>query len=203
MADERTIAYYNSHAAEYFEQTRLPSASGLIQYVEEALLPGSVLDFGFGSGRDMLLLRGMGYTVKGYDPAADLVSHVVTEFPELADDVFVTREKISPEFFDNIFVSAVFQHIPENELSETIGFLSSRMVDGGRMLWSIPVGRTDLDEQFRDPSGRIYFARPRQRYINLMKFHGLSLVQHWHDEDRLGRRDIRWNSFLMEKGDKQ
>ncbi len=200
MIDARTARFYEENAANYFAATSSKMLSGTASFFGEAFTQGGrILDFGSGSGRDLLILLDDEYDAWGYEPSENLVIEAVSHVPAIKGRLFSSIESFEEESFDGILASAVFQHIPDTHLGHAFSILTDLLVPGGTLLWSVPAGRSDLGLDFRDPHGRLFLLRPRSRYLQLLSFFGFSEVRNWHSDDRLNRRDIRWNTWLMQK----
>ena len=71
-----TITYYDSRVDELIERYDSADMSELHTVFDRYIQPGQkVLDIGFGSGRDMLYLKGKGVDIFGIDASEAFVRH--------------------------------------------------------------------------------------------------------------------------------
>lgn len=76
---------------------------------------GTILDLGFGSGRDMIYFQELGYNVKGIDPIDSFVERMQSKGFEVYKDTAQTMNFIDE--FDGIWACASLLHVPSNELT--------------------------------------------------------------------------------------
>ena len=68
----------------------------------------------------------------------------------------------------------------------------------GRLWISVPGARPELDAESRDETGRLFKPLHPEYLVLLFERLGLQLLRRWEEPDRLGRSNIRWNSFLLD-----
>src|SRR5690554_6583866 len=160
LLDEQTQVYYKTHAKEVFERYKSVEQSGVAQHFASSFLPGSkILDVGAGSGRDLRQLLKLGFDAYGAEPIAELRSLAIEQYPELQGRLFegsLPSGVTSYQKYDGVLCSAVLMHLPHNQLFDAILALRDLLVEQGRLLISIPAARPDIDEQHRDPDGRLF-----------------------------------------------
>jgi hypothetical protein len=70
----------------------------------------------------------------------------------------------------------------------------------GRLLYSVPCKRLDVEGDDRDGNGRLFVPDQQVRIQRLFGDLGLTLVSSWTNEDSMGRDAGEWKSVLMELG---
>ena len=144
------MSYYTEHAEEYIASTLHADLSECYAMFEPYLPQGgSVLDVGFGSGRDMLYFKSKGYEVYGIDAEPKFVEHARAlglKNVEVADVL-----QYAPTMkFDGIWACASLLHLPLNKLDEAIKKLLSMLNKGGVLFASMKEGSFEgVDEKGR------------------------------------------------------
>lgn len=200
--DAATADFYSKNApamAARYES----AASSISNYFAVAFPSGSrVLDIGAGSGRDLAALIRSGFDAYGVEPIAQLRAQACQHHPELADRLAAgqlpTLEAPFGGGFDGILCSAVLMHVPESELFDTALALRQLLRPHGRLLISLPLARTDVSDQDRDPGGRLFQVYLPDYLQLLFERLGLQKIGRWDSDDALGRPETRWYTMLFE-----
>ena len=203
--DERTLRYYEEHAAELAE--RYESIRGGVQrYFRLAFARGSrVIDIGAGAARDLAALVSEGHTAYGVEPVAAFHEIALRQHPELKgrlvrgalpSDLPSLEELGGP--FDGLLCTAVLQHVPRAQLFDAVYALKALLRPGGRALVSIPGARPGLDAEQRDDRGRLFTRLVPGELELLFERIGLCRIGRWDDADALGRSDHTWVTLLFE-----
>jgi len=119
----RTLAYYETTAAGFWEQTRdhdvTENVVALLDAIEGSP-PWTILDFGCGPGRDLRTFRDRGHVAVGLDGARAFVAMAgpstgceVLHQDFLALDLPAAR-------FDGVFANASLFHVPSRELPRVL-----------------------------------------------------------------------------------
>ena len=141
--------YYSDHSEEYIESTIGIDMSYAYSMLEP-LLPkgGSLLDVGFGSGRDMLYFKTKGFVVSGIDTEPHFVEHA----KQLGLNVRLcdVRNLETTDRYDGIWANACLLHLKRNELKEMIKKLLSLLKPNGYLYLSMKKG----DSEIIDDKGR-------------------------------------------------
>ena len=104
--------------------------------------------------------------------------------------------------FDGAICAAVLQHLPRATLFDAIFSLRRLLRPGGRVLASIPTLRTDIDEEGRDPFGRLFSGVQAGELELFFQRAGFRTLERWEEEDSLGRGGVvRWATLLFELAD--
>jgi len=160
-----------------------------------------ILDVGCGTGRDLRALLAAGYNAFGIEPVEELRQAAIQRYPSLSGCL---RSGALPGFsvddkYDGILCSAVLMHIPQGQQLEAFLDIRNLLKVGGRLLLSIPATRDDLDEEFRDPDGRLFVPTDPERIRLIAEQIGFTFISHSNDEDALGRSGYSWNTLIFEK----
>lgn len=200
--DHATLAYYaqnaNAVAARYESVvSRLSASFGV------AFKPNSkVLDVGCGSGRDLVALSALGHDCYGIDGTAEFVTLAQELHPALVGRIeHAVLPDGEPPFggeFDAVLCSAVLMHLPVDQLVPSAIFVKRCLKRGGRLLYSVPSKRLDVDQRERDEHGRLFVMDSEERLQGIFEELGFVLVNKWSDSDSLGRGSVEWLSVLME-----
>ena len=88
----KTTQIYDQNASEYITRYDNAEMSHLHALLLKHLRPkASVLDIGFGSGRDLQFLYDNGYDIWGIDPSKKFVENAIERFSALKNHFFVAN----------------------------------------------------------------------------------------------------------------
>lgn len=118
----------------------------LIKMVKKRLIGGgNVLDIGFGTGKLLMILHGMGYSCYGIELSEDTSSRV--NFPI---DVKVKYGSVTnipfDERFDVIFATDVLEHLPSEDLSRGLAQIKNHLTDDGIFIATTPANERREDQ---------------------------------------------------------
>jgi len=210
--DQATFRAYSAHASEIARRHAKGRRvqAGMAQYFARAFDRGDrILDVGAGAGGDLALLISEGYQAYGMEPVAEMRAEAVRAHPELSgrlvegslpDDLPDLASIGGP--FDCAICAAMLQHLPLANLFDAVFSLRRLLRPGGRVLASIPTLRTDIDEEGRDPFGRLFSGVQAGELDLLFQRAGFRTLERWGEEDSLGRGGVvRWATLLFELAD--
>ncbi len=204
--DERTVDFYERHAAETAARHRsLDPTPWRARFLSAFARRGKMLDVGCGCGRDLELLLELGFEARGTEPSAAMRAEAERAYPTLAGRILPHALPLPDPAalggpFDGIVCSAVLMHVPEDELPEAVGSLRRALRPGGRLWLTVPAKRSALDGDRRDGGGRLFRDLPPARLLALGRAAGLHTLSTWEEPDRLGRADLRWHGCLLAAG---
>lgn len=204
LMDERTIAFYDRHAAETASRHRsLDPAPWRPRFLAAFRRGGNVLDVGCGCGRDLALLLELGFDARGTEPSAGMRAEAERAYPALAGRILPHALPLPDPAalggpFDGVICSAVLMHVPPGEISEALASLRRALRTGGHLWLTVPGPRSGLDAVERDEGGRLFRDLPAEPLIALCRENRLRELSRWDEPDRLGRMDIRWRGCLLE-----
>ena len=200
--DERTVSVYNKNASKYCERWEKAdsSVSSLLPHLfSEA---GTILEIGFGSGRDLSFLKEkLSLDVYGVEAAEALLWNARELHPELRDRLYHgSLPEGLPELpvnkFGGILMSAVLMHLPDEELFRSALRIRELLNLSGKLVLSVPVERPDITNG-RDTDGRLMLIRPVSRIRLLFERFGFEQTGTWESNDALGRPGIRWATLVF------
>ncbi len=204
--DQETISAYNKNADEFcsrWEQADQGIHSLLPHIFSQCR---TVLEIGFGSGRDMsFLLNELQLDVYGIEASEALLWKAREIHPELRGRLFhgslpdsIPQADIPLRQFDGLLLSAVIMHIPDEELFQSAFQIRELLKVNGTLVLSFPVKRGDINpESGRDSSNRLMLIRPESRIRLLFERLGFELSGSWQSNDSLGRDDIHWATLVL------
>lgn len=143
---QRTLAYYDQHAEDFFVGTRDHDVSqnmaAFLQFIE-GVSPFTLLDFGCGPGRDLKAFREQGHVVVGLEGAARFVDMArAYSGCEVWQQDFLALE-LPDSFFDGVFANASLFHVPSQALPQVLAALHATLKPGGVLFSSNPRGNND------------------------------------------------------------
>ena len=203
MVDQGTLGYYAGHAREVFERYH-SALGGVSEYFGRVFQRGDkVLDVGAGSGRDVLRLLKIGADVFGLEPCAELIELAQKEYPQLKGRMIPGSlpdglGEVKGRKFDGVVCSAVFMHIPDEDLLDAVFALRSLLNNDGTLLLSVPGKRDDLEPgSDRDQNGRLMVMRDPWDLQLLFERTGFELKEVFADDDSLGRKGHSWTTLVF------
>lgn len=132
--------YYKDHSQEFIDDTINCDMSEQYRFFEKYLNgKGTILDVGFGSGRDSLYFKSKGYEVYAIDPEESFVKHA----KELGlDNVYQLKveDMIFEDMFDGIWACASLLHIPSQDLRLVLEKCSNALKNNGVIYASFKYG---------------------------------------------------------------
>ncbi|MDR3481928.1 MAG: methyltransferase domain-containing protein [Burkholderiaceae bacterium] len=196
--DRPTTDFYNRYAADAIQSEAARSA--LSRYFALAFKPGGrVLDVGAGSGRDLAVLRAMGFDAFGVEPNAAMRAVAVCNHPELAGRVLDgALPQLGVPFgggFDGVVCSAVLMHVAPADLPPSALALRALLAPGGRLLVSLPFMHPDLLAGERDADGRYFQNHAYEALARHLAAAGLAPAGQWDEGEHAG---TRWFVLLFE-----
>ena len=197
----RTIQVYNENAEAFNEQYLSTKTEKVHECWLEEYLPASgvLLDVGAGVGRDACYFAEQGLDVVAMEPAEELVKigkrntqnlsvkWVIDALPELSKIEALELK------FDVILLSAVWMHIPPSSRSRAFRKLSNLLKPKGVFIISLRHGPS--------PDERDMYSVSVDELSKLTSQYGLSLKKHCQSDDTLSRREVHWETVVMQLPD--
>ena len=143
---QRTLAYYEQHAQDFFAGTCDHDVSqnrdAFLQCIE-GTPPFTLLDFGCGPGRDLKVFRKLGHTAVGLEGSARFVE-MARAFSgcDVAQQDFLKLD-LPANQFDGVFANASLFHVPSQALSRVLSELHATLKPRGVLFSSNPRGQND------------------------------------------------------------
>ena len=187
-----TKEYYSNNYQEYIEKTFNKNMTDIYERFLRGLKEGStILDIGFGSGRDSLYFKNSGYNVTSIDPIKEFCDHA----KEIGlDNVINTDLKNfnSSTKFDAIWACASLLHLNEKELINALKKIDKMMDKNGRTYASFKYGEYSGIRDLR------YFQDQTEESITkLLKNTNLVVKEMWFSEDL--DNDTKWLNVILIK----
>ena len=196
--DHPTTDFYNRYAADAIQAEAAHSA--ISRYFGLAFKPGEkVLDVGAGSGRDLAVLRAMGFDAFGVEPNEAMRAFALQTHPELAGRILAgALPQLGVPFggaFDGVVCSAVLMHVAPADLPPSALALRALLAPGGRLLVSLPFMHPDLLAGERDTDGRYFQNHACEALARHLAAAGLAPAGQWDEGEHAG---TRWFVLLFE-----
>lgn len=191
-----TIAYYDSNAERFFQETIQVDMSALYKPFLE-LLPhnAKILDAGCGSGRDSLYFMQHGYKVEAFDASPEmcrLASSSIgqTVYQKTFDEVDWVSE------FDGIWACASLLHVGRDSIDAVLDKLCRSLKSNALMFASFKL----RDEEW-EQDGRFFNGYEKDSFRQLIRRHPVLLpISVWVSDDaRPGRSDEKWLNAILQK----
>lgn len=200
--DQSTINFYKDNAKEVAERYE-SVVSDLSKHFSDAFSTGrKILDVGCGSGRDLAVLRKLGYDTYGVDPTSEFVELAQEIHSELKNRIVQgALPDLTVPFdgeFDGVLCSAVLMHIEVEQLPAAAEAIKTCLRVGGRLLFSVPSKRLDVVSENRDQNGRLFIPNQADRLKSTFEELGFKTISTWNNSDSMGRDAVAWESVLME-----
>lgn len=188
--------YYEENSAKYIESTISSDMSSLYSLFEKYIPRiGTILDLGFGSGRDLLYFRKQGYETYGVDPSLSFCKHLnelgLTHIYNLrAQDINFQ------DMFDGIWACASLLHVPSCELNSVFKKCSKALRNGGAIYISFKYGKFEGERE-----GRFYLDLNEDELRNYLENTSLTLKELMISEDSRKGNDTKWLNAILIKSE--
>ena len=186
--------YYDINAKEYIESTINCDMSFHYQkFLKYLPKTGKILDVGFGSGRDMIYFKSLGYEVEGIDTSLEFVKNMKEQGfnvkLESACEINFKNE------FDGIWACASLLHIKREQLEEVIIKCINALKENGVLYCSFKYGDKEVKRDNR------YFNYINEDIINtISKNNNLKIVELYKSTDvREERKNEEWINILLKE----
>ncbi|MCR5706409.1 MAG: class I SAM-dependent methyltransferase [Acholeplasmatales bacterium] len=187
--------YYKKNSLDYINKTKDVDMSNelnkLLNYIPKN---STILDLGFGSARDSLLLKSLGYDVYCLDPTK--------EFCDNAENLGINKNRIYnikaqdmsfKNLFDGIWASASLLHINSTDLVDVLNKIYDSLKDNGYLYASFKYGNFEGN---RDD--RFYNDMTLDKFKSIIDKTKLKLKESWTQTDKLNREN-KWINFIVSK----
>lgn len=200
--DIKTADFYNKNANELYNRYNSVIPDYLNKICSLLKPEDRILDIGAGTGRDLINLYSQNFDIYGLEPSKELIKIfkqnnpnlngriIYGEIPDRIPDTILTKQ------WDCILISAVLQHLDENELVESISLLKTLIKESGHIVLSIPITYPDIINN-RDKDGRLFILRSTTDYINLLYEAGFVLIDDIKYKDALKREETHWKTLVL------
>ncbi len=183
--------YYSNNASAYIEKTKdLDMSSEITRLLKALGGKGTILDLGFGSGRDSLYFQNLGYEVYSLDSTKEFCEHgrkigLKNVIEGYAQDLNFQNQ------FDGIWACASLLHLSSEDLIITLNKCKDALKKDGIMYASFKYG--DF-EGLRDD--RFYNDMTKDKFMQICNQTELHCINSWISFDKQNRSN-KWISFLL------
>ncbi len=196
---DRTLAYYNQRADDFFAGTRdhdvRQNREALLQFIEAAA-PFTLLDFGCGPGRDLKVFRQQGHLAVGLEGAARFAEMARSYSGcEVWQQDFLTLD-LPARHFDGVFANASLFHVPGQALPRVLAELHSTLKPKGVLFSSNPRGNND-EGWSRERYGAYHDLTNWRRYMTAA---GFVELLHFYRPPGLPIEQQPWLASVWRKG---
>jgi SAM-dependent methyltransferase len=190
-----TIAWYDTHAAEYMRLTKAVDMSHLYQPALALIPPGGkILDAGAGSGRDAVYFKSQNYHVTAFDASPELgsqASQVLGQPVSVMDFSQVAYVQV----FDLVWANASLLHLTTVDMYEAVARLLTALKPGGVFYFTLKEGS---GAEIHDTKYYCYY-RVSDIIALLQATPGIAVQTIWLTDDHLRRSRTTWINTLVIK----
>lgn len=184
--------YYEENAREYIEETiNYDMSKSYCNFLKYLHKDASIFDIGFGSGRDLIYFKSLGYSVSGID----IVKAFVDRMKEMKFDVTLSSliDYESESKYDAIWACASLLHVKRSLLKDNLVKIFSLLNDNGIFYASFKYG----DDE-KEIGGRYFNFINEKIFNNMVNDLGFVLLEEKIEVDN--NKGIKWISFILRKG---
>ncbi len=150
-----TLNFYNKNSSDLIARYDNAGMSTLHKLFFKYFKPNcSVLDIGFGSGRDLAVLKENSYDIWGIDPSKEFVANAQNRFSNISNHFtqiavpFQTEELPFNRKFDAIIAIAMWMHLKHTEYINVIKNIVNLANSKSTIVISYSKGTRSTDERY-------------------------------------------------------
>lgn len=192
-----TTNFYNTNATKLIDRYDNADMRSLhillLKYIPKY---SSVLDIGFGSGRDLQFLYENGYDIWGIDSSVKFIENAKNRFPTKLNQFFQASIPFNKEIlglkeeFDALIIIAMWMHLKHEEYENVVESIVDITSSSSLIIISYSVGnRTDEERYFEDVDLK-YLTK-------LFESKGFFLIETVNDNDSLDRASLTWATVVF------
>lgn len=186
--------YYDKHANDFIKDTMYCDMSSIYQFFEQYLFDvKTILDVGFGSGRDMLYFKNKGFDVYGIDPSIEMCRNAIKLGLGNIYNTNTTEMNLNKEF-DAIWACASLLHIPSNELNNAFINCSKHLKKNGIMYCSFKHGDFEGER-----NGRYFTDMTLDKLYQYLESTKLECLDSIITEDVREDKTTKWLNVILRK----
>lgn len=199
----KTTQIYNQQASEFIGRYDNAEMSHLHTLFLKYLKPqGSVLDIGFGSGRDLQFLYNNGFDIWGIDPSKKFVENTIERFSAQKNHFFTEslpfdKKQFETDLtFDAVIAIAMWMHLERSNYADAVASIANVASMTATVVISYSEGSRTHDER--------YFEEVDLSYLTeLFKAKGYHLVERVKHKDSLDRDSLTWITVVFKNGSQE
>ena len=184
--------YYDINAKEYIESTINCDMSFHYQkFLKYLPKTGKILDIGFGSGRDMIYFKSLGYDVEGIDTSIEFVKNMKEQgFNVKLESACDLNSK---DEYNGIWACASLLHIKREKLEEVIIKCIEALKKNGVLYCSFKYGDMEIVKDGR------YFNYINEKIIrNIASNDNIEIIEMYKSADvRKDRNNEKWLNIIF------
>ncbi len=193
----KTVDYYNKNVTKLVDRYDNADMSQLHQLLLKYIPANStILDIGFGSGRDLDFLQSCGYDIWGMDPSEKFIENAKKRFPNIQEQFIETGVPFDKSSiglnreFDALISIAMWMHLEHTQYADAVESIVSVAKDNSTIVISYSEGsRVDND--------RCFVEVDLMYLVELFSRNGFSLVETIKNGDSLDRDSLTWVTVVF------
>ena len=187
--------YYDENADAFIADTFECDMSAQYHFFEKYISANAktILDLGFGSGRDSLYFINKGYDVYAIDPSKKFCENakrigIKNVFQITAQEIVFTN------LFDGIWACASLLHVPSKELPKVFEKCANALKDGGIMYASFKYGDFEGER-----NGRVFLDIDENSINSFLINTGLTIKEILITDDVRPNKREKWLNVILKK----
>ena len=186
--------YYKDNAKDYIAKTINVNMQESYDFFLKYAKPKSkLLDIGFGSGRDILYFKSLGFDAYGIDPEPDFC--IEAKKKGLNVECMSIGDCFNQfDVYNCIWASASMHHIPKKILNRDFKFCSNMLKQDGIMYCSFKYG----DFEGFDELGRYFLFQTEKSINEYLKDTSLKIIDIKITKDNMNR-ETKWLNVILKK----
>ena len=193
ISQDTTLSWYRDNAIQYAEETRNSLVlDALWEFLSRMKEGGTILDYGYGSGRDSAYFLDKGFSVDSLDGSAEMKAQAERLFGikvKLAS--FLSLEE--KDKYDGIWAQASILHLEEHDLRVALTLIERALKRDGVFYSSFRKGEEDGYE-----NGRWYTNMTERRFLSFLPA-SLYVEKIWESQDVRTGVNRTWLSIICRK----
>jgi cyclopropane fatty-acyl-phospholipid synthase-like methyltransferase len=192
-----TLNFYNSQSKELIKRYDNVDMSKLHKLFLQYIKPEStILDIGFGSGRDLQFLKESNYDIWGIDPSSKFVQNIQTKFSDISNHFIVNKVPFSTNKmpfkikFDAIITIAMWMHLKKEQYENVINDIVRMTTNKASVIISYSKGKRSKDQRYFEDVDLDYI-------IQLFSQHNFTLIKTTSTQDSLNRDTLTWITIIF------
>jgi len=198
---DTTLAYYTACWKDLVRRYESADVTELQAFLAASFPPGaSLLELGCGSGRDAAFMLASGFDVTASDAVQEMIDAAAACHAALAGRLcrLCLPRDLTPSLgpFDGVYAVATLMHLTRPDIEDVFSRIRHILVPEGRLFFSVPMQRDDVQADECDAKGRRFTAMTRTAWTGLCRDSGFDIITCTVSSDGLGRESFTWLNCL-------